>query len=138
MVDYIYNIGNVKGLTINDYNSIVDFHDWLYEKYIEWRGEHSGREGSKAEFARWIGITDKSLFQYFMKEGQIPKSPQIINKLVNKYGDEVYEVLNIHEPEISILKIEEILPKLNQNQQIKFMRRLNQILDEFINNELGS
>lgn len=136
MVDYIYKIEYVKGLTNNSYNFLMDFHDWINNKFIEWRGYNSGREGSKAEFARWLGISYKSLYKYFEKNGEVPKSHKVINKLIKKYGSEVYEILNIQAPETPILKLEEIQPLLNLTQQKKLMKRINETIDKFLREEM--
>jgi hypothetical protein len=134
MIDYTYKIEIVKHLTNNGYNLLMEFHEWIYKKFVVWRGEASGREGSRAEFARWLDISDKSLYQYFLSAGQVPKSKKIIDKLVKKYGQEVYDVLNIIPPPDFIQKLETIYYKLEDNEprQRQFMRRLSDLLAEYI------
>ncbi|OGC95326.1 MAG: hypothetical protein A2W25_05260 [candidate division Zixibacteria bacterium RBG_16_53_22] len=90
----------VKGFTNIGYNFIMDFHDWLNKKFLKWRGDSIGLEGSKANFARWLGISPQSLDEYLNKNGQIPKHKKTIDKLVNRFGPEVYQVLGIEPPDI--------------------------------------
>ena len=112
----------------------MNFHDWINIKFSEWRGESSGRKGSITEYARWLGIPYKSLHQYINKPWTAPKSKQIIDQLVKKYNQEVYDILNIPPPLEFLQKMESIYYELedNKTRQRQFMRRVSEVLSEFL------
>jgi hypothetical protein len=74
---------------------MMDFSDWITNKYIEWRGRSLGRSGSVAEFARLFNASQPLMSQWMKKSGKVPTSQKYIHALVAQYGDEVYEVLGI-------------------------------------------
>ncbi len=78
----------------------MDFHDWINQKFREWRGDAIGHEKTLQDFAQWLGIS-KSLLTYWRKKnGKIPTHKKSIDKLVEKYGIEVYDVLGLEQPDI--------------------------------------
>ena len=71
-----------------------EFHDWIAQKYVDWRGDKIGREGSVSAFAKWVDVT-QSTMSYWLSGEKKPRSIQSINALVSRYGGEVYDVLGI-------------------------------------------
>jgi len=81
------------------YNEIVDFSEWITQKYIEWRDKKTGRPASIAEFAKLFGASQQLMSNWMKKGGMIPKHKRFIDALVKLYGNEVYEVLDLPRPE---------------------------------------
>jgi len=121
----------VKHLTINSYNDYMDFHEWINKKFVEWRGPLTLREGgSQDKFAQWIGISPQLMTDWLKRDGKTPKQKKTIDKLIRKYGSEVYKVLNIPPPPEFIRILEEFAPiydELSSDRQEEAMRRIREI-----------
>ncbi len=76
----------------------MEFWEWMTEKYIEWRGKAIGNERSISEFAVYVGVPQPTMSTWMKKEGREPRSQKSIQKLVDIYGLEVYDVLGIARP----------------------------------------
>lgn len=77
----------------------MDFHEWMTQKYIDWRGQVVGHSGSVTEFARLFGVSQPLMSDWLKKGGIIPRSQKAISALVKVYGFEVYEVLGLPRPD---------------------------------------
>jgi hypothetical protein len=77
----------------------MDFSDWINEKYYTWRGK---TKRGITEYAKHLGIP-QSLMSEWMKPknmgGKQPRSQKYISVLFEHYGDEVYKILNLPQPE---------------------------------------
>lgn len=71
------------------------FDEWITQKYIEWRGDAIGREGSVSAFARWVDVPQSLMVDWMQENGKVPRSAKAINALVSRFGGEVYDVLGI-------------------------------------------
>jgi len=95
LVDVLARAGEYKPTDI-DVEQL--FSDWITQKYIEWRGNAIGHKRTAREFAeKYVGVS-QSLMVQWMKGAKSPRSYQTISKLVAKFGDEVYSVLEIQLP----------------------------------------
>ncbi len=72
-----------------------EFSDWITDKYREWRGDAVGRERTITDFANYIGVNQSVVSSWMKKGGKVPKHKDSIDKLVAKFGPEVYNVLGI-------------------------------------------
>ena len=70
-----------------------NFHDWITEKYIEWRGNAIGREKSISDFAKMIGVSQPLISSWMKPDGTIPKSYETIKKLADVFGPEIFSIL---------------------------------------------
>ena len=77
------------------YNVVVDFKEFINDKYVVWRGK--GR-ASISEFARYIGVSQQVLNRW-INDGYTP-SARYLPKLAEKFPD-VYEVLGLPTPGLS-------------------------------------
>jgi len=77
----------------------MKFNDCLNKKYVEWRGDAIGHERSQKEFAEWIGVSNSLLTFWLKPNGKIPKHKATIDKLVTKFGPEVYDWLGLARPD---------------------------------------
>lgn len=110
----------------------MKFNDWITEKYVDWRGNAIGRERSIKEFSDWIGVSNQLMTYWMMQDGKIPKHKKTIDKLVNKFGSEVYVVLEIPSPPLFIQKLEAIYDKLTPEQRQSLSKRISDILSDYL------
>ncbi len=113
----------------------MQFYEWITKKYIQWRGDAVGRDRTVKDFADWIGVSNQLMSYWMRKDGIIPRHQKTINKLVSKYGPEVYDVLGIPRPLEFILLLEDFKPTydtLSPERQEQFLHRIRDILDEYI------
>ena len=75
----------------------VEFRIWLTEKYVEWRGDKVGHNSSVSSFAEYIG-TKQQLMSGWMNGDYAPAKANI-DKLANKLGYEIYDILDIPQDE---------------------------------------
>ena len=82
------------------YNSFVvmNWREFITQKYLDWRQDKRGKKGSAAQFAREIGISPQ-LLSAWMNKGQTVTDQENINKLVNTFGFVVYDVLGLRRPD---------------------------------------
>ena len=73
----------------------MQFSEWITKKYIDWRGEKIGNDGSVTEFAKLFGASHQLLTEWMKKDGRVPRSQKYIAALHKVYGREVLEVLGI-------------------------------------------
>ena len=84
----------------------MQFSEWITKKYIDWRGEKIGNDGSVTEFAKLFGASHQLLTEWMKKDGRVPRSQKYIAALHKVYGREVLEVLGIQEPETQFVGID--------------------------------
>ena len=73
---------------------IVDFKDWFWEKFDDWRGKTTN---GPTAFARYLGIPQQHVSAWLQGKYK-PKSAQHIAKVAEKYP-EIYDVLGVPKPE---------------------------------------
>jgi len=101
------------------------FSDWIYQKYLDWRGDGSGQKYSVAAFSRFLDLRQQDI-DIYIKGPTVPTEPNIINKLIDKYGAEALAALGLILNENSELAVEidhlpaELYPELIQ--RIKELR----------------
>lgn len=87
---------------VKSYNFAMIWKDWITRQYLVWRMDKPGRAGSAASYAREIGFTPQTLSSW-MNKGQVPRDPEIIEKLVNYFGPDLLNVLGLPVPETNPL-----------------------------------
>jgi hypothetical protein len=80
------------------YNQIMEFSEWLTQKYIEWRGDAIGNNRSISDFAQMVGVSQPTMSFWMKRGGKIPRAKDSIQHLVNAFGFEVYDVLGLPKP----------------------------------------
>lgn len=75
----------------------MNWQDWITGKYLDFRGNQMGRGGSVSAFARWVGVKQQ-VMNSWINEGAIPDAAKSINALVDRFGGEVYDILNLTPP----------------------------------------
>lgn len=73
----------------------TNFRQYLELKYLEWQREIGGRK-TVIEFANYLGVSQQVLSSWWNKD-RVPQGENI-QKLANKLGLEVYDVLGLKRP----------------------------------------
>lgn len=81
----------------NCYNVSMGLSEWIRQKYIEWLTSE-GQIRSQREFADYIGIEKVALSRYLNKNIKTP-DPETVEKIANKLGPEIYDVLGFARPD---------------------------------------
>ncbi len=99
---------------INCYNVSMGLSEWIRQKYIEWLTDE-GVIRSQREFADYIGIEKVALSRYINKN---IKNPDIetVDKIANKLGPEIYDVLGLARPDVQLKKLTSIWHTLSEEQ----------------------
>jgi SOS regulatory protein LexA len=74
---------------------IMEFSEWITQKFVDWRGDRIGKGSSIAEFGRQFGASQQLMSEWMKKDGKKPTSTKYVNALVRVYGDEILEILDI-------------------------------------------
>jgi hypothetical protein len=110
----------------------VEFQKWIVQKYVDWRKNKVGREGSVRAYAAYLGVSQQ-VVDSWINRGKVPKSKQAIDCLIARYESEVYDVLNIPAPATDtagkqlsplarlIARMADELPLEDQNEVIEFI-----------------
>lgn len=89
------------------------FKDYLFQKFIEWEKATEKRRVSFSAFARWLSNNSFDIevkHQVLDKwiNGTIPKEAKYIYVLAEKFGDEIYEILEVERPDPDLLRLTQI------------------------------
>ena len=68
-----------------------EFAEWLEGKFLSWMGE-AGRRRTVTEFAKYIGVSQSLMSQWL--NGHYLPDLKNINKIAERLGPEVYDLLN--------------------------------------------
>lgn len=76
---------------------IMEFREWMMEKFREWENTQPGKRSNYSAFARHLGIKVNQYAQW--RSGNNYPSPEAARILAKKLGNEVYAVLGYPIPE---------------------------------------
>ncbi len=107
----------------------MEFSEWITRKYIEWRGDAIGQDRSITEFATTLHVSQSLMTQWMKKGGKKPRNQETITKLLNVFGNEVYEVLGFPKPDYEEVNISS-LPEELQNRFKTAMSEIDEALKE--------
>ncbi len=74
--------------------------DFINQKYLDWRGDKIGNDGSITQFAIYVGVSQQLMNKWLA--GSVPTQEDKIERLVELYGDEVLIVLGKLQDEVLI------------------------------------
>ena len=89
----------------------MEFKDWLYQKFVEWRGT---TRNNISQFAIYLGISVSTVSAWINGTRGAPTSARMIQALVNKYGDEVYSVVGLRNTDYESVDITSLPPDLQE------------------------
>jgi len=105
----------------------MKYNDWLMGKFNSWEKE-TGKRQSFSAFSRYLGVKQSSLSQWLA--GNYPPTGENVEKIAQKCGDEIYEVLGL----ISPRREEDVdISSLPDELQIRFrtaMKEIDDVLNE--------
>lgn len=79
-------------ITMKDAEIRERWYEFANRAFIEWRGP---TRKTLSDFARYLNLPRSVVSQELIKNGKLPKEAKTIAAWVDKFGDEVYEVLDI-------------------------------------------
>jgi transcriptional regulator with XRE-family HTH domain len=74
----------------------MTFREWINHKYIEWRG---ASRSTISQFASYIGVPQSTLSRWMNEDMITMPRADIIARLAELFGDDVYEVLHLPSPQ---------------------------------------
>jgi transcriptional regulator with XRE-family HTH domain len=77
----------------------MTFRQFLELKFLQWQQESGGRR-TVLEFAKYIGVSQSSISMWWNRE-RLPEGDNV-QKLANKLGIEVYDVLGLPRPDADL------------------------------------
>jgi len=111
------------------------FKNWFAQKYRDWRGDDITRASSITAFARWLGINQQVVDGY-LKGDNVPRHRSTIDKLVAKFGPEVYKVLGMEVTPLDQVISE--VTKLPEEAYPELLSKIQDLLQEYQVQELPS
>jgi hypothetical protein len=103
----------------------IEFWEWITKKYIEWRGNKVGNEGSTTKFAKYLGVKRPTVTQWMKRDGKRPEKIENIIALVNAFGFEAYQYLKLPTPVTYTYKLDSLVPLSNTIQESLAPPRIN-------------
>lgn len=88
---------------------MMGFSKFLEMKFIEWQQLEGGRKTVK-EFAEWLGFKQSTVSTWW--SDKYPPNEESANKLANRLGPEVYDVLGMERPDPLLTRIEQVWERL--------------------------
>ena len=79
--------------------------DLLFKKYLEWQNGE-GKRLSVVEYAKYLDVSQQTLSTWMNGKNE-PRDRKNINKLYEKLGPEIYDVLELDRPSYAHPEIEE-------------------------------
>lgn len=74
------------------------WYEFSNRAFVEWRG---ATRKTLTDFAGYLGLSQSLVSQELKKNGKIPRDVKTITAWVDKYGDQVYDVLGMPKPDTS-------------------------------------
>lgn len=101
------------------YNKIVtELADWLNKRYLEWQVKTGVRQPMRA-FADYLGIKPTSLSNWL--NSSIPPSKDNVDKIAEKLGPEIYDILGLARPDPNEEKLLEMYRAIDPNDKEGFL-----------------
>jgi transcriptional regulator with XRE-family HTH domain len=82
----------------------MNFPQYLEKKYLEWQ-QVVGERKTVREFAEYIGVSASSITMWW--KGKRTPEGENVQKIANKLGVEVYDVLGLPRPDPDLLYIQQ-------------------------------
>ena len=93
---------------------------WLTRKFREWESK-TGRRQSLSAFARYLGVKQPSLSHWINHDN--PPSYENIEKLAEKLGPEIYDIMGMPRPDPNIEKLVELYSAASPEQKKEILRQ---------------
>ena len=107
------------------------WNEWINNKYLEYRGPAIGNEKSITEFAEeYIGVPQQVMDTWL--KGTKPRKYEYIVALIKRYGDEIYDILEMKKPDKrgQVITALEILQNEEDQETEEFWNSIHKWLSE--------
>ena len=94
----------------------MKFNQWLEQQYLDWEHQ-SGRRKTLQQFADYLGISSSLLSHYL--SGSREPAAENLDKIADKLGDEVYDVLERPRPDPILRNVIRKWGKLSDEQKAR-------------------
>lgn len=105
----------------------MKFSSWLLERYLERQNELKERK-SLTEFAAWIGVSQPVISNYINGKREPGEDNAYLFYL--KYGEEVYELLDMEPPDFLLRYVRASWHLLPENAKSEIKEIVKQALEE--------
>ena len=85
---------------------MTTYAEWLEGKFTEWSNTQPRRNRSLTSFAKYLGVGQPSLSQWMA--GNYPPSNDNVERLADKLGYEIYDILEMPRPNPMIKTLESL------------------------------
>lgn len=102
---------------VQSVNALQDkfaFKDWLEQQFLGWQRERRQRETLTA-FAEYLNVSENTLKKWI--GGTRKPTGVSVDRLADKLGDEVYDILNVPRPDITVRALSRIVAALTDEQK---------------------
>jgi predicted DNA-binding transcriptional regulator AlpA len=72
----------------------MEFSDWIYEQYYEWRGSS---RSSINQYASYLGVSQSAIWNWIHHSRQAPSGYNVIAAIAHRYP-EIYKILELPLP----------------------------------------
>ena len=94
--------------------------DWLEQRYLAWRSQQDRNNDSVSAFARYLHVS-QSLVDAFMNGRRSSMSQATADRIADKLGDEIYDLVGLPRPDPVQRRLEGILYSLSEDSKKKLM-----------------
>lgn len=105
----------------------MKFSSWLLDRYLEWQNELRERK-SLTEFAAWIGVSQPVISNYINGKREPGENNAYLFYL--KFGEEVYEILDMEPPDFLLRYVSASWPLLPEKTKQGIKDIVKQALEE--------
>jgi transcriptional regulator with XRE-family HTH domain len=98
----------------------MDYNRWLMDKFVEWERK-KGQRQSYSAFARYLGVKQSSLSQWLA--GNYPPSRENVEKLAEKLGPEIYDIMGMERPDPDIEQLVRLYSAATPEQKKEILRQ---------------
>lgn len=82
------------------------WYEFANRAFIDWRGD---TRNTISQFSEWVGISQSLMSQQMALNGKLPRDQKTISAWVSRYGNKIYEVLDLPIPGDSLVLLPEPL-----------------------------
>ncbi|MBW8009714.1 MAG: hypothetical protein FVQ83_00545 [Chloroflexi bacterium] len=105
----------------------MKFSSWLLKRYLEWQNE-LGKRKSVTDFAAWLGASQPVVSKYLNGKGEPGEDNAYLFYL--KYGEEVYEILDMEPPDFLLRYVQASWHLLPERAKEEIKKIVKKSLDE--------
>ncbi len=106
--------------------------NWLFNEFLEWQ-KTQGRKMPQYKFANYLGVKPSTYSMWI--SGKQDPDPYNTDKIANKLGPKVYEIMGMTPPPEFIKKLVAVYDELTPDQRHQLQKRIAELLSEYIDSQ---